>query len=306
MNNAFTVDVEEYFHVTAFANTIDRDSWGQREPRVERNTQLLLELLAEKGIRATFFILGWIAKRYPGLVRDVAEHGHEIASHGLNHQLIYQQSPAKFRIETRDSKNLLEDLVQRPVIGYRAATYSITARSLWALDVLAEEGFLYDSSIFPMRHDKYGIPGAQTAPHRLETREGRAIVEFPISVLRMKGFTLPVGGGGYFRILPYGVTKWGLTKLNESGQEFVFYIHPWEIDPQQPRVPHAGALSRFRHYSNLGKCYERLVALFEDFSFSTVQEVLQRKRLLDAHASQTLCGSPEPSDALSQVHAGMA
>lgn len=306
MNNAFTVDVEEYFHVTAFAKTIDKASWGQRESRVERSTHALLDLLAEKGIRATFFVLGWVAKRYPDLVREIAKQGHEIASHGLNHQLIYQQSPPKFRDETRYSKRLLEDLVQRPVIGYRAATYSITSRSLWALDVLAEEGFLYDSSIFPMRHDKYGIPGAQTAPHRLQTREGRTIVEFPISVLRMKGVTLPVGGGGYFRILPYAVTKWGLTKLNEGGQEFVFYIHPWEIDPTQPRVAQAGLLSRFRHYSNLDKCYQRLAALFNDFSFCTLEEVLQKKALLDAPKPAVVTDAAPGLEAKAQINPRVA
>jgi polysaccharide deacetylase family protein (PEP-CTERM system associated) len=282
MNNAFTVDVEDYFHVSAFADAIDRRSWSRRESRVERNTRALLDLLAERNIRATFFVLGWVAQRYSGLVCDIAAQGHEIASHGLSHQLIYRQSKTEFRQETRYSKRLLEDIVQRPVIGYRAATYSITPRSLWALDVLAEEGFLYDSSIFPMRHDKYGMPGAQTTPHRLTTEQGNSIAEFPISVLRVNGVTLPVGGGGYFRILPYGLTKWGLETLNARGQEFVFYIHPWEIDPGQPRIERATSFSRFRHYSNLNKCYERLSTLLNDFSFGSVESVLRRKELLPA------------------------
>ncbi len=280
MNNAFSVDVEDYFHVTAFADTIDRGSWAQRESRVEHNTRALLELLAERSVRGTFFVLGWVAERHPELVREIAAEGHEIASHGLSHQLIYRQSKTEFRQETRYSKRLLEDIVQRPVIGYRAATYSITPRSLWALDVLAEEEFLYDSSIFPMRHDKYGIPGAKTTPHRLVTEQGNSIVEFPISVLRVTGFTLPVGGGGYFRILPYGLTKWGLETLNARGHEFVFYIHPWEIDPAQPRIERATSLSRFRHYSNLQKCHERLSALLRDFSFGSLAGVLQKKGLL--------------------------
>lgn len=280
MNNAFTIDVEDYFHVTAFADTVDRGSWGKRESRVERNTRALLALLAEHGVRGTFFVLGWVAQRHPHLVREVVADGHEVASHGLSHQLIYRQSKTEFRQETRYSKRLLEDIVQRPVIGYRAATYSITPRSLWALDVLAEEGFLYDSSIFPMRHDKYGMPDAQTTPHRLVTEQGNTIAEFPISVLRVKGFTLPVGGGGYFRILPYGLTKWGLQTLNARGQEFVFYIHPWEIDPSQPRIERATTLSRFRHYANLDKCRERLSALLRDFSFGPLESVLQKKGLL--------------------------
>lgn len=280
MDNAFTVDVEDYFHVTAFADAIDRASWGRWESRVEHNTRALLELLDQRGIRGTFFVLGWVAQRQPALVREIAAAGHEIASHGLNHQLIYRQSKTEFRQETRYSKRLLEDTVQRPVIGYRAATYSITARSLWALDVLAEEGFLYDSSIFPMRHDRYGMPGAQATPHRLVTERGNAIVEFPISVVRLRGITLPVGGGGYFRILPYGLTKWGLDTLNARGQEFVFYIHPWEIDPDQPRVERANPLSRFRHYSNLHQCRQRLATLLRDFSFAPLEVVLRQKGLL--------------------------
>lgn len=282
MNNAFTVDVEDYFHVSAFADSVDRGSWAQRESRVDRNTRLLLELLAEHGVRGTFFILGWVARRYPRLVCEIAQAGHEVASHGLTHQLIYRQSKTEFRQETRYSKRLLEDIVQRPVIGYRAATYSITPCSRWALDVLVEEGFLYDSSIFPMRHDKYGMPDAQTIPHRLTTELGNSIAEFPISVLRLNGFPLPVGGGGYFRLLPYGLTRWGLKTLNARGQEFVFYIHPWEIDPAQPRIARASALSRFRHYSNLHKCRQRLSALLSEFSFVSLESVLQQRGLLPA------------------------
>lgn len=282
MKNAFTVDVEDYFHVSAFADTVDRGSWAQRESRVERNTRVLLELLAERSVRGTFFVLGWVALRHPGLVREIAQAGHEIASHGLTHQLIYRQSRTEFRQETRYSKHLLEDIVQRPVIGYRAATYSITPRSRWALDVLVEEGFLYDSSLFPMRHDKYGMPDAQPTPHRLVTELGYGIAEFPISVLRLHGFPLPVGGGGYFRLLPYGVTRWGLQRLNARGQEFVFYIHPWEIDPAQPRIARAGALSRFRHYSNLDKCRQRLSALLDDFPFGPLESALQARGLLPA------------------------
>lgn len=287
MKNAFTIDVEDYFHVAAFAGTIDMASWAQRQSRVEWNTQALLCLLAQRGIHATFFVLGWVAKRYPGLVREIARNGHEIACHGLNHQLVYKQSEAEFREETRYSKRLLEDIVQRPVIGYRAATYSITNRSLWALDVLAEEGYLYDSSVFPMRHDKYGIPDAKSVPHRLRTSHGNTIAEFPISVVKMGGLTLPVGGGGYFRILPYSVIKWGLKRLNKAGQEFVFYIHPWEIDPFQPRIDQAPMLSRFRHYSNLQRCHHRLTKLLGDFSFAPLVEVLRERGLLSEPSVNT-------------------
>ena len=280
MSNAFTVDVEDYFQVTAFADTVEMSSWAGRESRVENNTHAVLELLSERGIRGTFFVLGWVAKRYPTLVNEISRQGHEIASHGMNHQLIYNQSPAEFREETRSAKRLLEDICQSPVIGYRAATYSITRRSLWALDVLAEEGFLYDSSIFPMRHDRYGIPDANPVPHLMQTPKGHSLVEFPISVLRYKGLTLPVAGGGYFRIFPYAVTRWGLKKLNATGQEFVFYIHPWEVDPAQPRIANAGLLSRFRHYYNLGRCHSRLESLLSDFTFAPLRTVLQERDLL--------------------------
>lgn len=286
MINAFSIDVEEHFQVTAFANAVDMASWSGHESRVVRNTRVLLEMLSKRGTRGTFFVLGWIAKHHPQLIREIAGGGHEIASHGMNHQLIYNQSPEKFREETRSAKHLLEDLCQTSVIGYRAATYSITRRSLWALDILAEEGFLYDSSIFPMHHDRYGIPDARRVPHLMETTKGHRLIEFPISVLRHKGLTLPVAGGGYFRIFPYAITRWGLKKLNASGQEFVFYIHPWEIDPAQPRIADAGLLSRFRHYSNLGRCYARLESLLNDFAFAPVRAILEEKDLLMRDAGQ--------------------
>lgn len=286
MINAFTIDVEEHFQVTAFADIVGMASWSDHESRVVRNTRVLLESLSKRGTRGTFFILGWIAKHHPQLIREIAGAGHEIASHGMNHQLIYNQSPEKFREETRSAKHLLEDLCQIPVIGYRAATYSITRRSLWALDILAEEGFLYDSSIFPMRHDRYGIPDAKLVPHLMETTKGHRLIEFPISVLRHKGLTLPVAGGGYFRIFPYSVTRWGLKKLNASGQEFVFYIHPWEIDPAQPRIADASLLSRFRHYCNLDRCHARLESLLNDFAFAPMQTILEGKDLLIRDAGQ--------------------
>lgn len=280
MNNAFTVDVEDYFQVAAFADQIEFASWGTRECRVERNTTAILDMLARRNVKGTFFVLGWIAKRYPALVREIAARGHEIASHGMNHRLIYNQSEAEFRAETRDSKRLLEDVCQRPVLGYRAATYSITLRSLWALDILAEEGFVYDSSIFPMRHDRYGIPQAKLIPHQIETEKGNRIVEFPISVLRYRGVTIPVAGGGYFRLLPYAITRWALKKLNTVGQEFVFYIHPWEIDPAQPRIENASVLSKFRHYLNLQRCESRLDDLLGDFSFTPLVSILKQRGLL--------------------------
>lgn len=273
--NAMTVDVEDYFHVSAFADHLDRSGWGGMESRVEANTRRILELLAGRGIHATFFVLGWVAERHPGLVREIAAAGHEIASHGFSHQLVYKQTPEVFREETLRSKRLLEDLIQAPVDGYRAASYSITSRSLWALDILAEAGFRYDSSVFPVRHDLYGIPGAQEVPHRLKTPAGHELVEFPLSTLNLFGYRLPIAGGGYFRLYPYALTHAGLRSINRRGQPFIFYLHPWEVDPEQPRIA-AGWKSRFRHYNNLDRCEARLVRLLGDFEFTTARAVLDR------------------------------
>jgi len=284
MKNAFTVDVEDYFQVEGFAQVIDRGSWDAFRPRVSASTATLLEMLARHTVRATFFVLGWVARKHPEIVREIAAAGHEVASHGMSHRLIYTQTPAEFQSETRDAKALLEDLCQRPVLGYRAATYSITRRSLWALDILCEEGFRYDSSIFPMRHDRYGIPGAELKPHILTTPGGSRLVEFPISVLRYGGVTFPVAGGGYFRLFPYRFTRWALRRLNRQHREFVFYVHPWEVDPDQPRVRAASAASRFRHYLNLDQCARRLGCLLDDFEFDTMHAVLTRRNLLSPMA----------------------
>ncbi|MGH8290648.1 MAG: XrtA system polysaccharide deacetylase [Steroidobacteraceae bacterium] len=278
--NAFTVDVEDYFHVAALSSAISRDSWPTRESRVERNTERLLSLLAERDLHGTFFILGWVAERSPTLVRRISESGHEVACHGFSHQLIYRQSAATFREETRRAKGFLEDIVGRPVLGYRAASFSITRESLWALDVLIECGFEYDSSIFPVRHDRYGIPGASPSPGRIPAPSGRTIVEFPMSVASVLGLRVPVSGGGYFRLLPYGLTRAGLRKINESARRpFVFYLHPWEIDPDQPRF-RVSPLSRFRHYTNLERCEDRLKLLLQDFAFAPAIQVLRRHGVL--------------------------
>ena len=271
--NAFSVDVEDYFQVAALAAAVSRDSWPDRESRVERNTDRILALLEERGVRGTFFVLGWIAERHPMLVRRIAAAGHEIASHGYSHQLIYTQSPAEFRAETIRSKHLLEDLCGTTVIGYRAASFSITRRSLWALDVLAELGFRYDSSIFPIRHDRYGIPGAAEGPGPLTTPSGATLIEFPMCAARWFGLRVPVSGGGYFRLLPLSVTRWGLRQINARGRPFTFYLHPWEIDPGQPRFE-VSRLSRFRHYTNLHCCEARLRRLLAEFSFAPMREVL--------------------------------
>jgi polysaccharide deacetylase family protein (PEP-CTERM system associated) len=280
MKNAFTVDVEDYFQVEGFARVVDRSSWDGFRTRVGASTATLLEMLARRNIHATFFVLGWVARKHPEIVREIAAAGHEVASHGMSHRPIYTQTPAEFQRETRDAKALLEDLCQKPVIGYRAATFSITRRSLWALDILCEEGFRYDSSIFPIRHDRYGIPDAEPKPHVL-TAPGRGrLVEFPISVLRYAGAGIPVGGGGYFRLFPYRFTRWALRRLNRQQQEFVFYIHPWEVDPEQPRIRAASPLSRFRHYLNLERCAQRLGRLLDDFEFDTMHAVLAQRNLL--------------------------
>ena len=237
IQNAMTVDVEDYFHVAALANSIDRSKWNEMEYRAEASTRRLLDLFEGSGIRATFFVLGWVARRSPELIREIARRGHEVASHGMSHKLVFNQTPEEFRSETFESKALLEDIVGAPVLGYRASTYSITRRSLWALDTLVEAGFQYDSSIFPIKHDVYGIPDAAVIPSRITTPSGASIVEFPMSTAPMFGAKLPVSGGGYFRLLPYWLTRAGLRKLNrELGRPFIFYLHPWEVDPDQPRV----------------------------------------------------------------------
>ena len=273
IRNALTVDVEDYFHVSAFAESIDRRDWDKQPLRVENNTRRLLDLFDEHQVKATFFVLGWVAERATNLVREIAARGHEVACHGYSHQLVYNQTPGVFREETLRSKHLLEDIVQTPVRGYRAASYSITERSRWALDIIAEAGFDYDSSIFPIRHDRYGIPGAPDYPHRLETPKGNSLVEFPLSTARLFNYRLPVAGGGYFRLYPYALTRAGLRQINRRQQPFIFYLHPWEIDPDQPRIA-AHWFSRFRHYNNLDKCESRLRRLMNDFQFGTAWDVL--------------------------------
>lgn len=275
MRNALTVDVEDYFQVAAFARQVDPANWDRIPPRVERNTERLLDLFAEQGVKATFFVLGWVAERCPQLVRTIAKGGHEVACHGYSHQLIYAQSPGIFREETFRAKGCLEDQVQRPVQGYRAATYSITKRSLWALDVLVELGFTYDSSIFPIRHDRYGIPGSPRWPYRLSAPGGGDLLEFPPATLSLLGYRLPVGGGGYFRLYPYSFTRYALDRLNRvEGRPFMFYMHPWEIDPDQPRI-RTHWLSHLRHYTNLNRCSSRLTKLLSDFAFAPVAKVLE-------------------------------
>lgn len=280
LRNAMTIDVEDYFHVAALSSVIKRDDWSSMEYRCEQNTRCLLELFAEFDIKATFFVLGWVAQRSPALVRALHEAGHEVACHGMSHELIYRQTPDVFARETRDSKALLEDIVGAPVHGYRAASWSITRQSLWALDIVHELGFEYDSSIFPVHHDVYGIPGAPRRPGVIDTPSGGRLVEFPPSTTRILGLRVPVAGGGYFRLLPYWLTRHGLRKINrDERQAFIFYLHPWEVDPDQPRIE-AGWLSRFRHYTNLRRTQQRLRRLVGEFQFTTVRNVLADTGLL--------------------------
>lgn len=278
--NALTVDVEDYFQVAAFAESIDRRDWAGLPSRVEANTGRLLDLFDAAGVKATFFVLGWIAERHPQVVRDIHRRGHEVASHGESHRLIYNQTPAEFREETLRSKQVLEDLTGVRLRGYRAASYSIVRQSIWALDVIADAGFEYDSSIVPVHHDLYGIPGAKATPHELLTENGSRLAEFPPTTYRLLGVNVPVGGGGYFRLFPYAFTRWALRRINEQSQTpFIFYLHPWEVDPDQPRI-RSSLKSRFRHYVNLDKTEARLRRLVGDFNFGTVESVLQRLNLL--------------------------
>lgn len=274
--NAMTIDVEDYFHANALAPVAPIARWDSLESRVVRNTDRLIDMFAEARITATFFILGWVAERYPALVRRIHAGGHEIASHGYWHQLAYNLSPAEFRADVRRAKALLEDQSGTQVHGYRAPSYSVTNRSLWALDVLVEEGYTYDASIFPIRHDTYGIPDAPRHPHTL-TRAAGALLEAPPSTVRLFGRNLPIAGGGYFRLLPYGWTRWGIARVNRLERKpVIFYLHPWEIDPGQPRLDVRG-LSRLRHYRNLARTEERLQRLLARFAFAPLAQVLRSR-----------------------------
>jgi polysaccharide deacetylase family protein (PEP-CTERM system associated) len=275
--NAMTIDVEDYFQVSAFDTVLPRSRWDGMESRVVRNTERLLSIFGAHQVRATFFVLGWVAERFPSLISAIAADGHEIASHGYGHGLVYDQTPDAFREDIRRSKGAIESACGVEVRGYRAPSFSITARSLWALDVLIEEGFEYDASIFPIHHDRYGIPSSPRHPYRIERRAG-ALVETPGSTAAWGPFNVPVAGGGYFRILPYAWTKWGIRRINRRDRRpAIFYLHPWEIDPGQPRLG-AGALSRFRHYRNLDRTEDRLRRLLADFRFDTVRTLVDSAR----------------------------
>jgi polysaccharide deacetylase family protein (PEP-CTERM system associated) len=272
--NALTVDVEDYFQVEAFSGIISHRDWSLWESRVERNTDSLLDLFERHSARGTFFILGWVAQKFPKLVRKIVNSGHEVACHSYHHKSIRNQSPDEFRFDIRRAKSLLEDIAGEMVDGYRAPTYSITSQTLWALEILIEEGFRYDSSIFPVRHDRYGIPHAGRFPYVIHCLSGD-IMEFPPSTVQILNQNLPVAGGGYFRLMPYPLFRWGLRRINrQEGQSAIFMVHSWEIDPAQPVVPGTWA-NIWRHRKNLHLTRPRLEKLLGDFRFAPVREVLQ-------------------------------
>lgn len=273
--NAMTIDVEDYFHVSVFDGVVPRHRWEGFESRVCANTDRILEILESYEVKGTFFVLGWVAERFPDLVRRIAASGHEVASHGYAHRLVYDQTPKAFREDVRRAKGLLESAAGSAVLGYRAPSYSVTPRSLWALDILIQEGYRYDSSVFPIKHDRYGIPISPRHAYLLQRSVG-AIVEAPASTTRIGPVNLPIAGGGYFRILPYGWTRWGISRVNRLEERpVIFYLHPWEIDPDQPRMK-AGLVSRFRHYRNLHTTEARLRQLLADFRFETMAAMLDR------------------------------
>lgn len=272
--NAFSVDVEDYFQVGLFEDAIPRDTWDRLEPRVEQNTRRLLELCDQHRVKGTFFVLGWVAERWPQLVRDIRDAGHELGTHGQDHRRVTTLTPREFREDIRRSKGTIEDISGVEVIGYRAPNYSIVRETLWAVDVLAEEGFRYDSSIFPIRHDRYGIPDFPRFPRPVRGHNGSSLQEVPISTVRIAGMNLPFVGGGYLRHFPLSFIRWGMERLNSSERRpAILYVHPWEIDPGQPRQ-RVRWLTRMRHYRNLHRTEERLVSLFSDYSFTTIREVL--------------------------------
>jgi polysaccharide deacetylase family protein (PEP-CTERM system associated) len=268
--NAMTIDVEDYFQVEAFAATIDRNAWEGLPRRVERNTERLLDILAESDVQATFFTLGWVAQRHPGLVRRMVAEGHELASHGSDHMRADRQSPGDFRDDVRRSKRVLEDAGGVLVRGYRAPTFSIGRGSIWAHSILAEEGYQYSSSVYPIKHDLYGTPGAPRTPFAPLP----GMLEIPLTTVRLLGIDLPASGGGYFRLLPYPLTRQLLRHASRANRSpSIFYLHPWEIDPEQPRQNAAPLLSRFRHYLNLGRTEPRLRRLLRNFSWTRMDRL---------------------------------
>lgn len=272
IKNAMTVDVEDYFHVSAFENVIEKSNWNNLTCRVQRNTERILELFADHGVKATFFTLGWVAERYPQLIRQMVALGHELASHGYEHVRVFNQTPEQFREDVTKTKSLLEDISGVEIKGYRAASYSIGENNLWALEELKSAGYLYSSSIYPVKHDLYGMPGAPRFAFRPFGEKG--ILEIPITTLELFNKKFPIGGGGFFRLYPYGLTRWAFHNVNDNDkQSAVFYFHPWEIDPDQPKQTGISVKTRFRHYLNLRKTEHRLTRLLQDFTWDRMDNV---------------------------------
>lgn len=269
---AMTVDVEDYFQVAAFAGCVEREDWDNFACRVERNMDRILALFADCGVTGTFFCLGWVAERYPQVVRQIVAGGHELASHGYEHIKVHSQRPEDFRQDVRRTKQILQDIGGQKVSGYRAASFSIDERSLWAFDILAEEGYAYSSSVYPIKHDHYGMPDASRFTYKPSKRHD--LLEVPISTVSLFNRNLPGGGGGYFRLLPYSYTRWAQRRIRETdGQPTIFYFHPWEVDPDQPRFDQAPLRSRFRHYVNLGRMEKRLRTLLQDFPWDRMDRI---------------------------------
>lgn len=273
--NAFSVDVEDWYQVADFDAVVARDAWDRYESRVAANTDRVLGILDDAGVKATFFVLTWNAERHPEIVRRIAAQGHEIASHGYGHRLIYEQTPDTFRDDVARAKRILEDLTGTPVLGYRAPSLSITGKSLWALDVLLECGYRYDSSVFPIRDTLYGLPNAERFPHVIHRANGRELVEFPVTTLRLFGRNLPLGGGGWLRVFPYRYMQLGMRRVNRAEHRpTVVFIHPWEVDPEQPRLETAGRRGFSTHYVGLARTESKVRRLLRDFRFAPLRDVL--------------------------------
>lgn len=273
--NALSIDVEDWFQVGAFETTISREDWSTLAPRVERNTDAVLDLLGRADVKATFFALGWVAERHPATIRRIVEAGHELASHGYDHQRIFTMTPEAFRADLRKSRDLLEQAGGAAVTGYRAPSFSLDARTLWAHEILVEEGYAYSSSVAPIRHDHYGWPDAPRFAFR--PLSDSALIELPVTTARACGRTVPAGGGGFFRLFPYAVSRWAVRQVNAEGQPAIVYFHPWEIDPGQPRVAGAPLRSRLRHYTNLSAMAGKLERLIGDFRWDRVDAVAAQR-----------------------------
>lgn len=274
--NALSVDVEDWFQVGAFEHTLSRQDWDSLPRRVEANTDRVLALFAESGVKATFFTLGWVAERYPAAIRRIVDAGHELASHGYDHQRVFTFTAEEFRADLRKSRAILEDAGGVAIKGYRAPSFSIDTRTPWAHPILAEEGYAYSSSVAPVVHDHYGWPEAPRFAFR--PVEGSDLVELPVTTARLRGRTLAAGGGGFFRLLPYAFSHWAVRQVNRDARPAIIYFHPWEIDPEQPRVPGAPLKSRIRHYTNLARMAPKLRRLIGDFEWSRVEDILPAQR----------------------------